>query len=394
MLDTTTWQLDQKMYQEIADNARDALDCPGVQVYLYSAARDELHVVAWSGLNLYSSKRAEAFIRFFYPGFAPLKTRNSGSLNRYLIGAYHHGETQVARFSEVAQNAAPRLAVWLASIFAGMRQTIIVPIQIDGVVVASISFSQTPKFSQQNIRTCQAFGRQTALLLENTVLSSRLATQLQELATSRKMLSENEERLRREIAELLHTRVQTRLLVAWHRLGEYAHLSDPAAQQALITQVQAELEECRENDVRDASQMLHPAVIKIGLVPAVRSLAARVGSVLTIKLHCNEALTALDQPILNQLPEALRLVAYRVIEEALANTLRHAKATRVEISLAVVAHQLEICVTDNGVGFDSSQSKMGLGLSSLEARVLTAGGTWEICSVIGQRTELKTVLPL
>ena len=98
---------------------------------------------------------------------APLETRNSGSINPYLVRAYHHGLTQVAPFSEIARNAAPALAVKLAGFLAGMRHTIIVPIQISGVVGASISFSQTPKFSERDIRTCEALVHSRKMLTEN-----------------------------------------------------------------------------------------------------------------------------------------------------------------------------------------------------------------------------------
>ncbi len=386
--------IDTQIYQEIADNARAALDCPGVQVYLYNAARDELHVAAWSGLNLSPSKRAETMIRWFFPQFSPLEARNSGSINKYLIAAYHHGLTQVVPFTEIARNAAPPLAVKLASIFAGMHHTIIVPIKIDNVVVASISFSQTPKFTKRNVRTCEAFGRQTALLLENAQLSNTLSTQLHDLERSRKMLTENEERVRREISELLHTRVQTRLLVAGHRLGDYAGLEDEVAREVLIEKVRQELEEIREQDVRDASHMLHPAVIRMGLLPAVRSLAARLSEVLVVHVHCDERLIELDTTIGNSIPESLRLVAYRVIEEALSNTLRHAKASQAQVNLNLQNNLLEVRVDDNGCGFDTEQQKLGLGLSSLSARVLTAGGTWEISSRLSESTKLIARLPL
>jgi signal transduction histidine kinase len=386
--------IDPRIYQDIADNARDALDCPGVQVYLYYPDTQEIQAVAWSGLNLEGSKRAIAAIQKVLPNFSPLEYRNSVQVNAFNRQVYLHGKTQVATFAQAAENVAPPIAVRLASFIARMRYTMTVPIKIEGAVVAGLAFQQSQSFTPANIKTCEAFARQAALLLENSRLSGVLAEQLAALEYSRRMLSENEERLRREIAELLHTRVQTRLLVAWHRLGEYATLPDDASRAALIAQVQAELEDIREHDVRQASHMLHPAVIQIGLVPALRSLVARVAGVLPIQINCDETVLRLDNPLESRLTEALRLLAYRVVEEALSNVLRHAKAQSVVVGLRLIASSLEVCVADDGVGFEVEQMRVGVGLSSLEARVLAVNGRWEICSELGAGTKVLAWLPL
>ena len=382
-----------QIFQEIADNARAALDCPGTQVYSYDSTRDEIQVVAWSGLQLEPSQRAMRWIKLFFPSFAPLEYRNSASLNPFLKAVYHDGQVKTASFVEGSQNVAPALAVQLASVLAGMRFMLAAPIKIEGAVVGAVAFLQSPKFSTRNIRTCEAFARQASLLLENARLSQNLSLQLFELERSRRLLTENEERVRREISEMLHTRVQTRLLIAAHRLGSYKQLEDEAARTALIEQISRDLDQIREEDVRDASHMLHPAVIRIGLMAAVRSLAARFGQTLEVNVHSDEAFTTVDD-MNGQLEENLRLVAYRVIEEAISNILRHAKASVVQINLSFQNQTLEIRVMDNGIGFDASQFKTGLGLSSLDARVLSVGGTWEILSNMDEHTELIARIPL
>jgi signal transduction histidine kinase len=384
--------IDPRIYQDIADNARDALDCSGVQVYLFYPESQEIQAVAWSGLKLETSKRAIAAIRRVLPNFSPLEYRNSVLVNAFNRSVYLEGKTQVATFAESAANVAPPIALRLASFIARMRHTMTVPIKIDGAVVAGLSFQQAQPFTPQNIKTCEAFARQAALLLENSRLSSALTQQLAELAHSRRMLSENEERLRRDIAELLHTRVQTRLLVAWHRLSEYTTFPDDAARADLIAQVQAELEDIREHDVRQASHLLHPAVIQIGLVPALRSLATRVAGVLPLVIDADDAVLRLDSLTENKLPEALRLLAYRVVEEALSNILRHAKASNAIVTLRLLDSRLEVRVLDNGVGFDPTQIQAGIGLSSLQARVLAAGGSWHIDGSGG--TLVVAALPL
>ncbi len=332
------------------------------------------------------------WIKLFFPSFAPLEYRNSASLNPFLKAVYHEGQVKTASFAEGSQNVAPALAVQLASVLAGMRYMLAAPIKIEGTVVGAVAFLQSPKFTTRNIRTCEAFARQASLLLENARLSQNLSHQLFELERSRRLLTENEERVRREISEMLHTRVQTRLLIAAHRLGTYSQL-DEQAKTALIEQISHDLDQIREEDVRDASHMLHPAVIRIGLIPAVRSLAARLGQTLEVQVHSDEAFTTMDG-MNGKLEENLRLVAYRVIEEAISNILRHAKASLVQINLSIQNNKLEIRVSDNGIGFDTGNLKTGLGLSSLDARVLSVGGTWEMTSEMGEQTELTAHIPL
>jgi signal transduction histidine kinase len=381
-------------YQDIADNARAALDCPGVQVWRYLPSTQEIEIAAWSGLQLAPSQRALNLIQCVFPSFKPLEYKNSVQLNDFLRKVYIDGETQTATFAKAAERVAPLLAIWIAGFLARMRFTLTVPIKIEQQVVAGISFIRDNSFTPSNLKTCEAFARQAALLLENATLTENLSEQLHHLQYSRRLLSQNEERLRRDISELLHTRVQTRLLMAWHRLGEYQQLETETQKNALIEQIQGELERIREQDVRQASHMLHPSVIRIGLIPALRSLAARVSGVLEVKVEADQSIIRLDTAKGNQINENLRLVAYRVIEEALANTLRHARAKTLWIRITVIEQLLELEVQDDGIGFEQQHFVMGLGLSSIAARVLSSGGTWKIASQLGSGTILTALIPL
>src|SRR5437764_12653860 len=100
-----------------------------------------------------------------------------------------------------------------------------------------------------------------------------------------------EERLRREISELLHSRVQSKLLVVWHRLGDALKLieSDPTSAAVLVREVRDEVDRIREKEVRQASHLLHPSIIRVGLVPAVRSLATRYEDYYRIVLDIDPA---------------------------------------------------------------------------------------------------------
>jgi CheY-like chemotaxis protein len=241
-----------------------------------------------------------------------------------------------------------------------------------------------------------AYTRQALLAAENARLLGVLRQQLQELERSRRLIATADERLRQEIAELLHSRVQNRLLLAWYRLEECREImaDQPARARSLLEEASQQLDQVREHDVRQVSHLLHPSIIQVGLVPAVERLADDFLPQFRVELEVDGALARLDDPEDNRLPEPVRLAAYRVLEEALGNAARHARANRVDIALGVRDEQLAIRVRDDGQGFDPRDVRVGLGLSCIAARVGCVAGTWRMTSAIGQGTTLEALLPL
>jgi signal transduction histidine kinase len=228
----------------------------------------------------------------------------------------------------------------------------------------------------------------------NMELLGQLQEQVIELARSRGLITEAEERLRREIAEVLHSRVQNRLLMVWYRLEECQDLleRDPAEAERLIGQIREQVDEIREHDVRELSHRLHPSIIRAGIAAALETLVEELPH-LPVRLSIDPAVEALDQSIDHPLPDAVRLTAYRVVEEALANVARHAGAARVAVTVGLVEGYLVVEVRDDGRGFDTATSRTGLGLGSIAARVDRIGGAWTVTSRTGEGTLLAVRLP-
>ena len=87
-------------------------------------------------------------------------------------------------------------------------------------------------------------------------------------------------------------------------------------------------------------------------------------------------------------------VLYRIAQEALHNSVKHARATTVEVRLCVLATGIMLEVFDNGVGFNPEQSFPGhLGLQSMRERVAHLGGTLQITSTPGRGTQIRVVIP-
>jgi signal transduction histidine kinase len=240
-----------------------------------------------------------------------------------------------------------------------------------------------------------AYTRQALLAQENARLLEVLREQVDELERSRRLIATAEERLRQDIAERLHSRVQNRLLLAWYRLEDCREMlpEQPAQLRDLVAQVSQQLQEIREHDIREVSHLLHPSIIRVGLAPALERLAEDFLPQFRVELDVDQAVGDLDDPESNRLPEPVRLAAYRVVEEAFGNAARHARASQVGVGLSVRDGQLAVQVRDDGQGFDSGVVQPGLGLSSIAARVGSVGGTWRVTSAVGRGTLLEAFLP-
>jgi NarL family two-component system sensor histidine kinase LiaS len=88
------------------------------------------------------------------------------------------------------------------------------------------------------------------------------------------------------------------------------------------------------------------------------------------------------------LPSAVAETLYRVAQEALHNVVRHARATRVDVHLRCILEQVALIIYDNGVGFDSGQTRQGLGLTNMQERMMAIGGRLTIKSQPGAGTTL------
>ena len=97
----------------------------------------------------------------------------------------------------------------------------------------------------------------------------------------------------------------------------------------------------------------------------------------------------------NDVPDSLRIVIYRLLQEALNNMAKHSRAKLVNLVLERIDENIELTVVDNGVGFDMEEvlsqerSKRGLGLASMKERAELSGGSFLVESQKGIGTTVK-----
>ena len=93
--------------------------------------------------------------------------------------------------------------------------------------------------------------------------------------------------------------------------------------------------------------------------------------------------------------EASAIVVFRIVQESLTNVARHAKASKVDISIHADRSDLVVEVRDNGQGFEplAVQSVKSLGLLGMEERALSLGGHMDIWSAPGKGTTVRFSMP-
>jgi signal transduction histidine kinase len=208
------------------------------------------------------------------------------------------------------------------------------------------------------------------------------------------MLVVGEDGIRRDVAEVLHGRVQSRLLALELKLGRLA-ATLPELEGASIDEITEHLRTLREEDVRSLSHSLHPSVIRLGLLPALNDLAehAEGGLGLSVFLDADRLIEQLDTPGSNGLSEAARLTLYRAAEEGIVNAHRHGRAQRVTIELRPAPDAVLLLVHDDGRGA-SRDTTAGFGLTSIALRAKAHGGSMSLDHNPGGGMTLQVRLPV
>jgi signal transduction histidine kinase len=213
---------------------------------------------------------------------------------------------------------------------------------------------------------------------------------IDEANTALRKLNETLEEEVQRIALALHDDAG-QLMVAVHLSLDEAIRDLPADVQARMSGVKTLLALVEER-IRDLSHELRPAMLDhLGLVPAVEFLAANFGQ--RTGLH-----VAVDSKLHGRLPPKFSIAFYRIVQEALNNVRRHARATKVRISISKRGDWIRCMIADNGVGFDPASTvnsgRPGLGLLGIRERLSGLGGKLRIQSAEGRGTRLEITAPL
>jgi PAS domain S-box-containing protein len=160
----------------------------------------------------------------------------------------------------------------------------------------------------------------------------------------------------------------------------------------VLAKIRQELADEADALRRLMSGLRPPVLEERGLMPAIRDSIGRFGEE-------QEAGAILEGSIEHPLPPELETLAFRVVQEALTNAAKHARAGVVTVRVASDPTQVQIEVTDDGVGFDPTRARDFLqagrvGLASMRERVELANGTLTVRSAPDRGTTVTASLPV
>lgn len=209
---------------------------------------------------------------------------------------------------------------------------------------------------------------------------------LRELS-ARLLVAQSRERSR--IARDLHDEVgQTGTAVHLH-LQRATDVADPNAKDELIKRADVAVEGLLQWAQDMAGQLRAPLLEDLGLGEAVEHLVeefeARTGVSATVAVSQGD----------DSISPAVAEESYRIVQEALTNVTRHARATKVTVRVEIQGESLLLEIEDDGVGFDTAiRPDGGFGIIGMSERVALFRGRLELESAVGEGTTVRVFLPL
>jgi signal transduction histidine kinase len=199
-------------------------------------------------------------------------------------------------------------------------------------------------------------------------------------------VEEERRRLRRDLHDGLGPTLAGQVL----RAGSARRLlaTDVDGADALLARLETDLKQAIDDLRAIVGNLRPPALDELGLAGAIEASVARLavsnGPIFEVHVSCNQLCT---------LPAAVEVAALRIMEEALANVVRHARARICRVRVEP-RDSLEIEVVDDGVGLPDVLRKPGVGLTSMRERAAELGGTCVIGRHAAGGTRVIAHLPL
>jgi len=346
--------------------------------------------------------------------FQPLRVRLQRLVNRLMYGDRHTPYQAIARLGErlqatLASDAVlptivetvahalklPYAAIRLrqkgalntaASFGAAQEPLVHLPLLYQGEQVGELLLaSRAPgeTFSSADRKLLEDLARQASIAAHTVGLTKNLEHLTRELQRSRTALVTEQEEERRRLRRDLHDGLGSALASLNWQTGalRQALTRNLVAADALIVEQQTIIRSTLVDIRRLVYDLRPPSLDELGLLGALREWAAHA------LMPTGAAIDQEDLPRLQiaietaedlpSLPAAIEVAAYRIVQEALTNVVRHAHATICQVRLSVVEGSLHVEVSDDGVGIASGQ-QAGVGLLSMRERAAELGGR---CSI-------------
>ena len=250
------------------------------------------------------------------------------------------------------------------------------------LMVATIAFSSGLILAAGSI---MYVGRLENSLEKKYKESLQAQRELKELS---KRLVDTEERERRAISRELHDEVGQSLSALLLDVENLTEMSiDDGVFRKGLQKIKTLAENC-VNEVRNMALLLRPSMLDdLGLVPALEWQAREVSK------RTGMLVDTVEENVSDNLPEEHKTCVYRIVQEALNNSSKHAYAKNARVTVRQERNHLRVSIEDDGKGFDPSRAR-GLGLVGMNERVSQLGGVLKVDSDPTRGTCLRVDLPL
>jgi signal transduction histidine kinase len=256
-----------------------------------------------------------------------------------------------------------------------LQSSLIVPLVSRGERLGLVILAKDdmgPSFQKHEIELAETIANDIAAAIEN----DRLTEQAQMAA-----VDAERQRLARELHDSVTQSIYSLILLSsgWESMARQGKLEDPVdAFRRLGSVGQQALRE-----MRLLLHQLRPSILEDeGLVKAIQQRLD------TVEKRTNIDAQLVTEGNLDHLPEKVEDELYNIAQEALNNTLRHARAQSVRVLIREDEHKVTLCVEDDGVGFDASIKHSGMGLINIQDRVKAISGKLSIISELGHGTQI------
>ena len=190
-----------------------------------------------------------------------------------------------------------------------------------------------------------------------------------------------QEEERSQIGRELHDNVN-QLLGATKLYIDMARKDDPNRESYLASSSEYTLTAIEE--IRKLSKILiTPLINEQGLVESVKDLIREIMLVHPIKVLFNT-----NDFNETRLSDKFKLNIFRIVQEQINNTLKHAEAKKIDINFKENNGRLFISISDDGIGFDTTSRKSGVGITNIKSRADLYNGIMQLTSEVGKGTQL------
>jgi PAS domain S-box-containing protein len=272
-----------------------------------------------------------------------------------------------------------------------IRNWLAVPLVASDNVIGVVALGKTEAgyFTQEHVQWAEALVGQGVMAIQNAWLFQQVRASSERLQGLSHRLVEVQESERRYIASELHDEVGqalTSLMVGLQLIEKKAMDETARLEAAHMNQV---LDSVMENLHRLAMDLRPASLDYLGLEAALQQHIEMMSERQGLKIEF--AMTGINE----RLPNNMEIVFYRIVQEALNNVARHARATYVDVLITQRDDCLVLIIEDDGIGFIPAEAIKGtrLGLNGMRERAEMLGGKLTVESIPGKGSTVLVEVP-